>query len=550
MVNIKKPVHQNSDFQDSWDVELLNVLHNKDKWRKSLKQYYPRPVLLFTKDKVQYTIPKRCERIFSAPSDTATKYEVPAKVRDQYGSILEDYKKNYGHIDETFLTKVQHQELTDGDLVYFFANKDKVVKVKAIMPVPLSRITDDKPMGEKLPDKNLLPCDHDNIEYDSASSHPEGLCPACRLFGTTNYKGRVRFGFARLKENTEPKWHKDGTGSDGNYKTLPLLECPRPTGSIPEDNEIFKVPGRKFYVHHNGREKEENNRSENHRSLEPLPKDSEFTFDVFFENLEKWELGLLLYSLELEPENNLAHKMGMAKAHGFGSVQIAINKISFRVNPIMYKMVNGNRCKNRLIDAGYAQLQAWDGKGKEWHNIPRIQKLRKLLKYEHENKRKVEYPELERKGGFPGYNELGDGKNWSYEDRVACLTTPWATWYPYKKAPKEKTHTPYPSREGNTKSPLQGEDSGVGKGQGNYEEGAMKTEGKPNIPLAKKCTGTVKWFNGKKGVGFIAKDDGEDVFVHISAINGGIILKEGQKVVFDIAQSEKGLQARNVKINK
>jgi CspA family cold shock protein len=60
--------------------------------------------------------------------------------------------------------------------------------------------------------------------------------------------------------------------------------------------------------------------------------------------------------------------------------------------------------------------------------------------------------------------------------------------------------------------------------------------------------GTVKWFNGQKGYGFITKDDGQDVFVHYSAIvgQGFRSLEEGQRVEFEITQGPKGLQAANV----
>ena len=61
--------------------------------------------------------------------------------------------------------------------------------------------------------------------------------------------------------------------------------------------------------------------------------------------------------------------------------------------------------------------------------------------------------------------------------------------------------------------------------------------------------GTVKWFNGEKGFGFIAPDDGgADVFVHFSAIasSGYRTLEENQKVSFDITQGNKGPQAENV----
>ncbi len=63
-------------------------------------------------------------------------------------------------------------------------------------------------------------------------------------------------------------------------------------------------------------------------------------------------------------------------------------------------------------------------------------------------------------------------------------------------------------------------------------------------------TGTVKWFDSKKGFGFISCDDGKDVFVHFSAIDsdGFKTLEEGQKVNFDIVEGQKGPQASNVTV--
>jgi CspA family cold shock protein len=60
--------------------------------------------------------------------------------------------------------------------------------------------------------------------------------------------------------------------------------------------------------------------------------------------------------------------------------------------------------------------------------------------------------------------------------------------------------------------------------------------------------GVVKWFNDAKGYGFIAMDDGKDIFVHYSAImmDGRKTLKEGQQVTFEISDGPKGPQAANV----
>jgi cold shock protein len=61
--------------------------------------------------------------------------------------------------------------------------------------------------------------------------------------------------------------------------------------------------------------------------------------------------------------------------------------------------------------------------------------------------------------------------------------------------------------------------------------------------------GTVKWFNNDKGYGFISQTDGEDVFVHFSAIQteGYKSLEEGQSVQFEVTQGPKGKQASNVR---
>ena len=61
-------------------------------------------------------------------------------------------------------------------------------------------------------------------------------------------------------------------------------------------------------------------------------------------------------------------------------------------------------------------------------------------------------------------------------------------------------------------------------------------------------TGTVKWFNDEKGFGFIARESGEDVFVHFTAINaeGRRTLQEGQSVSFEVEPGPKGPQATNV----
>ncbi len=63
-----------------------------------------------------------------------------------------------------------------------------------------------------------------------------------------------------------------------------------------------------------------------------------------------------------------------------------------------------------------------------------------------------------------------------------------------------------------------------------------------------KLTGTVKWFDSKKGYGFITADNGQDVFVHYTGIagNGFRTLDEGERVSFNVTESDKGLKAVDV----
>ncbi len=91
------------------------------------------------------------------------------------------------------------------------------------------------------------------------------------------------------------------------------------------------MPGFKITVHHQGWEKVVENSSKepktgNNRSVKVMDMDQEFCFEIRFENVRAWELGLMIYVLNLE--NGLAHKLGIGKALGFGSVQIHVNKLA------------------------------------------------------------------------------------------------------------------------------------------------------------------------------------------------------------------------------
>lgn len=65
-------------------------------------------------------------------------------------------------------------------------------------------------------------------------------------------------------------------------------------------------------------------------------------------------------------------------------------------------------------------------------------------------------------------------------------------------------------------------------------------------PSGNRMGGTVKWFNRKKGYGFVQGEDGQDYFVHFTAVPKGVFLNENDRVTFDPAKGDKGNQAQNV----
>jgi CspA family cold shock protein len=68
--------------------------------------------------------------------------------------------------------------------------------------------------------------------------------------------------------------------------------------------------------------------------------------------------------------------------------------------------------------------------------------------------------------------------------------------------------------------------------------------------MAERQTGSIKWFDAKKGYGFITSSNGGEIFVHYSAIQGQgyRVLKDGQKVEFEVIQGRKGLEAKNLQV--
>jgi CspA family cold shock protein len=92
------------------------------------------------------------------------------------------------------------------------------------------------------------------------------------------------------------------------------------------------------------------------------------------------------------------------------------------------------------------------------------------------------------------------------------------------------------------------EDRGAGPGASKLARRKASEVGVPSKEVSTVAKGRVKWFNNSKGYGFIAREDGPDVFVHYSAIHaeGYKTLDEGTEVEFEIKEGPKGPQAENV----
>ena len=524
-----------------WDI-IKNFKHNETEARASQNKKYPRPVLKLKTDTHEYSVLKRCEHIFVEKTSEEKIHALPENIRRQYNDLKKDNRDNTKTIPEVFRAWTPHEKLTEKDLIYFKLkyNQNGKSTITRITPVRISRGIDNDPMGKRFPSNNnsLRPCHHECIENcdecperwnkvsNYFSPHPLGLCPACHLFGTAHYKGRVGFGTAWLK-NDNPAWYKtDNDNPDrGGALTLPLLERPRPTWSMPDKDA--KIPGRKFYIHHpwSVDKIKEIVINENNRTIQPVGKDNVFEFDVRFDNLRKWELGLLVYALELE--DNFSHKLGMGKALGLGSVQIKTEKVLLKHDFESTDSIDKHN-KKEIINEGFEYLcnnllpcACADVPQNEY-----IKQLRSLLWLpEKNNDMQVYYPTLKSENDVPGYIELQD--NLQENERIKLLCTPWGKWHDYSTTPAGSIEKSVPK-----KSDIKAQPAGTDK---------------------PKHTGTVKWFNDKKGFGFIAGDNGQDLFIHHSNImvsKDFQPLQEGQRVRFNKKNAQKGPTAIDVEIDK
>lgn len=242
-------------------------------------------------------------------------------------------------------------------------------------------------------------------------SNPKHLCPACRVFGMVDedgneggVAGNVSFSIATLRNsliNLKPN------------QLLKILSLPKPTfhpfyllnGDYYTSSS--KLRGRKFYWHQpydktlkRYTTTKEELKSNNQKlgltsSVELLLPPAEFTFTVAFDNLADRELGLLLWSLELE--NEMGHKLGMGKPLGLGSVEINIKKLEIidrrtRYTEIFSSGIQDKTAERQIyIDAFKEKLEA-ENSSKKFGDIPNISDLKKIMNLQNPLQDNVKYP--------------------------------------------------------------------------------------------------------------------------------------------------------------
>ncbi|MBD3192830.1 MAG: TIGR03986 family CRISPR-associated RAMP protein [Candidatus Heimdallarchaeota archaeon] len=442
-------------------------------------------------------------------------YERVFKRRDDYNEE-DDYQLDYQTYKNYIVANRnnKHQNTREpkrGDTIWF-RTEEESRRIKEFSYAQIYRAPFPNSIEELLPEY-FHPCDNYNT-----------LCPGCRVFGWTHpdppednrvkvaYKGRIMISHGKILNS--PKI------LEVCPINLNILSTPKPTTAYfyllkksnkqpdfkieyEEDKAILR--GRKFYYHNrtqNLKNKEyvrpSGKKDKQSRELrDVLTAGNDFSFFIEFKNLAPLELGALLWTIKLE--ENMNHRLGLAKPYGFGSNKISIKSIT---------LVNFNKRYSNFSNQGKKSLnrskitlmiklfksQMTEIYGDDFENLDNIKDLKALLT-QHPQSLAIHYPRLSSR---PRVN----GKN--YE------------WFEMNEKYIEKP------------LPLPSEDNG--------------------LPLT--FVGEVKFFNNRKGYGFITiEDTEEDIFVHISNVEGQIPLNEGQRVIFEIAMGEKDFQAVDVRLN-
>ena len=147
---------------------------------------------------------------------------------------------------------------------------------------------------------------------------------------------------------------------------------------------------------------------------------------MFFENLKPWELGLLIFSLELGGVR-FAHKIGHAKAFGFGSVRIEVEGITTRKDAGQFEQKD-EKFKKDQVKKGFSELRGRFPKHWKGH----FNNLLQMLWWSGDRSPMVRYPALRKEDdseGLPGYEELKEHIKFKDAKRNNAFTFPWVKWH-------------------------------------------------------------------------------------------------------------------------
>jgi len=321
---------------------------------------------------------------------------LPGKKRNEYVFIddgsAEDYELPYGTYHNYIIANKNNRfqntkSLKIGDTIWFRALANKVTELgfSQIYRKPFKRSINDL-LGQ----------------FSHPCSCYDNLCPACRLFGwaaqnpqedatKVSYAGRIKISHAKI------------TRCNGVLAEFPLaiLSTPKPTTTFfyllengkPDFNVNYNSPaaqlrGRKFYRHLNVAEEQEFIRTDkkkddqNRTVRDALKPGAKFSFDIEFENLAPVELGALLWSIEMEED--MFHKLGLAKPLGFGSVKLGVKKIKIlktreRYSSIVddgWKTVGSEKKRNWIKTFKAAMEEKYD---KNFDSLENVRDLKAIL---------------------------------------------------------------------------------------------------------------------------------------------------------------------------
>ncbi len=300
------------------------------------------------------------------------------RIIEQFRSLLRQRKQNAKKLsnDRQGLNRWVRENLPDdiydGMLAYYHPDR-RYLTYTAVPQKPYKY----GPENIML-DIGKAPCD--NLEL---------LCPACNMFGTTpprtgeptrqatGYRGKVTVSMGRLSTGLtgQPRYVsiKPLSTPKPTYYPFYLIENRKPLATergyfVDYDNDNISI-GRKVYLHHpkNSRGFTDSSKTNLNSTIQPLPPGVKFRFRIDFENLSTYELGLLLYSLNMRyKENELPYHLGMGKPLGLGSCRLRTEKVLLFDPCARYMSLDDPACREltdeqiNLLKLAYKYVQISD----------------------------------------------------------------------------------------------------------------------------------------------------------------------------------------------